>query len=502
VEGENSTFAVKWRSLVASAPKLLSNPTAQNASATVVANAGAEGSIAATYDLRGAKLDGKDMAFEPAPSGTGFLLKDLKEGKRQLRIQNGSILLDVRADPSLNIFLSSGRNTGTLLVEAGQDNTRVYLNDRLYRRATEHGALLIAVETGTYSVRVAKDGFQASPAQTVAVNKGEEKEVRFTLTALPSVLEIAGAIAAARVMVDGKMIGETDANGNLRTEMSSGDHSIEIEKKDYTSVKFTDRFVPGKTIRPARQQLAMARAGKPVVIPVPDSPQQEEARDWERVRNSNNVDELDQFIGSHPSGSHVDEARVRMAQLRQQAQAKAEQAAWDAVDKTSRQAIQEFLARNPAGAHTQAARNLISDLEKREAESLASAQRPRAPSSQDQQEAVNRNAMDQQGIQRALAAYQNAYNSKNAAALQGIWPSIPKSTLKKLQSEFKDASTLTFQLQAAGPAAINGATASVACTRSTNFTGRDGARQSQTDQVRVILTRQGAAWVIQAITGI
>ena len=207
--------------------------------------------------------------------------------------------------------------------------------------------------------------------QKVTVQKGEEKRILLTLTAVPPVLEIANALAGAQVRVDGRVVGDTDQSGSLRAEVTPGEHAIQISKDGFKPVRFNAQFNPGGTTRPDRGQLVMT-----AITRAPD-PRQLELQDWERIANTENVDQLDDFIRKHPGGAHVEEARNRATQIRQQAQVNAvrlaEQTAWNALDKTRKSAVQEFLTRYGNGAHAQDARALIAGMEKEEAEAEAAA---------------------------------------------------------------------------------------------------------------------------------
>jgi len=68
------------------------------------------------------------------------------------------------AAPMLTAFLKTDVNAGTLIVATGQDDVRVFLNEKEYRRPTQRGE--VRVQTlGKVAVRVAKSGFLDEPAQ-------------------------------------------------------------------------------------------------------------------------------------------------------------------------------------------------------------------------------------------------------------------------------------------------------------------------------------------------
>jgi hypothetical protein len=209
---------------------------------------------------------------------------------------------------------------------------------------------------------------------------------------------------------------------------------------------------------------------------------------------------VDDFIRKHPGGAHLDEARDRVSRLRQELQAEttrlAEQAVWDAVDKSKKAALQDFLSRYSSGAHSQEARGLIGEIDKREAEAVAS---QRAKDAGDQEQS-NRAQADEQSIARALSAFESAYNAKDLPALRTVWPSMPKNVGDTLNAQFRYAKSLTFRIRQSGPPVIAGDTATVPCTRALDVVTRDGQKAASGDErVRVTLERTGATWAIRSI---
>jgi eukaryotic-like serine/threonine-protein kinase len=506
VTGGDAQFEAQWRGEPGEVPVLTRPIAAKNVQATLFANAGRSGSLACNCDVRGIQVDGSAVTSAEVAGGLSLAVKNLNEGSRRITVSDRSLVVDVRPNPALNIFLSLDRNVGTLVVEAGQDNATVFLNNRPYRRLTERGILRVPVEVGEYTVRVVKPGFRPSAESKLQVGKGEEKQVSFALTQLPASLEINGALPGALVKLDGKPVGQTSPNGTLRTEVTPGDHQIEITRDDYTPVRFGARFAPGEAIRPQREQIAMARVIPPPTRP---DPRQIEAQDWEKVRNSNSIDELDDFVRKHPGGAYIDGARTRIAQLRQQIQAdaarQAEQTAWDSLDKSRKAAIQDFLSRYGSGPHQQDARALITEMEKREADALAAAraaaeqQRLSEAKAKDQEQA-GRVLADQQSITRVLDQYEKAYNAKDLRSLQGIWRGMPKTVSDPLGAQFRYAKSMAFQMRPAAPPVVNGDTATVTCTRSLDLTTPDNQKvNSGNERVRVTLDRAGAVWVIRSI---
>jgi Flp pilus assembly protein TadD len=500
VTSGDADFDVEFRSAPGVPPEITRPLSARNVQATVVANAGDTGSVACNCDVSTIQVDGKPVAFAGGPRSV-LALHDLKEGARRISAADRSLLVDVRPNPSLNIQLALDRNVGTLMILAGEDGARVLLNGRPYPRVTERGTLRIPTDIGEYTIKVQKEGFSPSKPQKITLSKGEEKQVSFILAPLPSALEISRALPGAAVKVDGRGVGEIGSDGRLTAEVSPGTHEIEITKNDYAPARFSAQFTAGARIRTTPEQIAMNKIiPQPPPSPEHPDPKQIEAEEWDRVRGSNNPQELDDFVRRHPGGAHQDEARERSARLRQQLQADAarrvEQTVWDAADKTKKAALQDFLSRFGSGAHAEEARALVGEIEKREADSIAA---QRAKEDREQEQGV-RVLADEQSIARSLSAFESAYNAKDLQALRAAWPSMPKNTGDELGAQFRYAKSLMFRIRQSAPPVIMGNFATVPCTRALDLTTRDGQKvASGNERVRVTLERTGSGWLIRSI---
>jgi serine/threonine protein kinase len=112
--------------------------------------------------------------------------------------------------------------------------------------------------------------------------------------------------------------------------------------------------------------------------------------------------------------------------------------------------------------------------------------------------AINLHKAELQAISRALMDYQAAYQRKDPAALQTIWPSIPKPILDGIRDSFHDASEVNIDLRSLGEPEISGATATVTCDRNLRQVIRKKVLQAS-NRVRIVLSRRGSGWVIQSI---
>ena len=168
----------------------------------------------------------------------------------------------------LTAFLKSDLNIGTLIVSTGEDDVRVFLNDKEYRRRTQRGQVRIQT-IGPVSVRVAKDGFQPEPSQTAEVKKGAEVRLEFKLRPLPQVssLQIRGATPGAEVLIDQASAGTVGSDGSFTdSTVAPGDHTVELRRDQFTPKRLERSFKAGHPSRfpaPRSCWLAPRRAPGP-----------------------------------------------------------------------------------------------------------------------------------------------------------------------------------------------------------------------------------------------
>jgi len=117
------------------------------------------------------------------------------------------------------------------------------------------------------------------------------------------------------------------------------------------------------------------------------------------------------------------------------------------------------------------------------------------------EQARNIRAADVAAVSRALRAYQEAYERKDPAALQTIWPSIPKPALEGIRSSFRDASEVTMELHLVGDPRITGGSATVICDRNLRQVILKRVLQAS-NRVQIALIRAGAGWVIQSVDAV
>jgi hypothetical protein len=168
----------------------------------------------------------------------------------------------------------SGHNLGTLLVVAGQDDARVFLDGRLQQQLTRAGQLRLPnLELKDYVVQVSKSGFQDPPPQKVRIRKDEPATLIFDLQAqnlqprnlqpqsrLTS-LTIQGGVPGTTVLVDQTVVGTIQVDGTLSVStVNPGDHTVELRKERFKPRQFKKHFDAGATISLAAADAALEAA--------------------------------------------------------------------------------------------------------------------------------------------------------------------------------------------------------------------------------------------------
>ncbi|MBI3697602.1 MAG: PEGA domain-containing protein, partial [Acidobacteria bacterium] len=247
------------------APVLTAPVAAKELVAVLVSNLGGKAQVQSSVTPVKVGLDGQP-AGEVGPNG--LALNNVALGNHELTLGEGKderkMIIGVGAAPSLDVFLRSDRNVGTLVVVTGEDNVKVFLNDKEQRRATRRGQLRIPnLGVQKYVVRVVKEGFQSDPEQRVEIRKGDESKVEFKLRPVPTVasLSIRGAMPGTQVFLEGRSVGTVEADGSFsQGNLTPGDHTLELRKDQYRTKRLAKRFTAGETVQLSGGDVAMERA--------------------------------------------------------------------------------------------------------------------------------------------------------------------------------------------------------------------------------------------------
>jgi len=271
----------------ATPPPKRKKPTASNATTLVVVSAAAIILVAATFFFTRrhyAPPLAKNSAAAPAVSAPAVLTPAASDPT--VSAPSLSVPAETKTEPSLSASgpasgpasdsaagtvtavdqppAASDRNVGTLLVVAGQDDARVFLNGKLQRQLTRAGQLRLGnLELKDYVVQVSKSGFQDPSQQTIRIRKGEEAKLVFNLQPQPrlAALTVQGGSPGTTVLVDQTPVGTIQSDGTLSVStINPGDHTVELRRERFKPRQFQKHFVAGGTISLAAADAALEAA--------------------------------------------------------------------------------------------------------------------------------------------------------------------------------------------------------------------------------------------------
>jgi len=251
ITGRNSDASFTFEITDAKLPAVTSPVTVHNLIAVLVASFGNKARVVTSSGPLKLAVNGQAQG-DAGPAGTD--VANFQPGVDEIVVGEGrdqrNMSENFGAAPMITAFLKSDVNAGTLIVSTGQDDVRVFLNDKEYRRRTQRGQLRIQT-LGKVTVRVAKSGFLDEAPQTAEVKKGEEVRLQFTLKAQPQFgsLQIRGGTPGADVLLDQKSIGAVGQDGTFSLNtVQPGEHSIELRHAQYTPKRLQRAFQAGQTV--------------------------------------------------------------------------------------------------------------------------------------------------------------------------------------------------------------------------------------------------------------
>ena len=263
VTGPNGDASFSFEIADARLPAVAGPPRARNMIAVLVASFGKQARVVTNTGPWKLTVNGQPQS-DAGPAGTD--VTSFQPGVNELVVGEGrdrhNMSESFGATPMLTAFLKTDVNAGTLIVSTGQDDVRVFLNDKEYRGRTQRGQLRVQT-LGKVAVRVAKSGFQDEPAQTVEVPKGAEVRLQFDLKPKPQFgsLQIRGAMAGAEVLIDQKSAGTVGPDGSFSlSAIQPGDHMIELRREQHLPKRLQRSFHAGQAVvlTPADVTLAVA----------------------------------------------------------------------------------------------------------------------------------------------------------------------------------------------------------------------------------------------------
>lgn len=187
IVGKGAEASFTFETAEAKAPNV-TGATAKGLLAVVVSSFGNTARVATSAGPLKLALNGQPQA-DVSPAGVD--LQGFQAGSAEIAVGEGPTEKKMQETfspgPSLTVFLRPDKSgpalgdLGTLLVVTGEDDVRVFVNNKEQKKHTARGQLRIPTAPGKVAVRVFKDGFTTPPTQNVDVVKGADAKVEFQM---------------------------------------------------------------------------------------------------------------------------------------------------------------------------------------------------------------------------------------------------------------------------------------------------------------------------------
>jgi PEGA domain len=238
-------------------PKIVPQLGTHQLEVVVIRSNGAVITIKGSIIPANVTLDGNAVGQLTA---NGLDIKNVKPGVHEFAFEQKKavqkISLTIEPSPTIYAVVFSPQNVGSVLVETGENNARVYVDGHLTSKGTVDGQLRIPnLSIGKHGIRVVKDGFSDSPPQTVHVVSAQETKLKFVLVPKTApgpptaTLAISNAPQGGDVFLDKSSIGTVSADGSFSYDhVLTGYHTIEIRKEGYQPLSVSRNFLVGAPV--------------------------------------------------------------------------------------------------------------------------------------------------------------------------------------------------------------------------------------------------------------
>ncbi len=188
IVGKGGEASFSFETAEAKVPNITA-ATGKNLLAVIVASFGNAARLATSAGPLKLTLNGQPQADA---SPTGVDLTGFQAGSAEIAVGEGPAQKTMQETfgpaPALTVFLRPDKpgtpalgDLGTLIVVTGEEDVRVFVNNKEQKKHTLRGQLRVPTAPGKVNVRVYKDGFTTPAAQTVDVQKGADARVAFQL---------------------------------------------------------------------------------------------------------------------------------------------------------------------------------------------------------------------------------------------------------------------------------------------------------------------------------
>jgi hypothetical protein len=216
---------------------VIKKAAAQGMFLTAVAVLGKTGKV---FGARKGILGAADLVDVPAEGG--LELTGLTEQPQAMRVSDGTEIrsydLTSAVAPTIAIFVADPGRVD-LAVLSNEEGAIVQINGK-QTGVIQKGQRLEQLAPGVYKVKVSKPGFLDVPERTVTLAKGRGSREQFDLKAAVGSLRIVGAPVRAKVLLDGKEVGDLRPNEPFVAGFEPGRHRVGVKADSFLS---TDRDV-------------------------------------------------------------------------------------------------------------------------------------------------------------------------------------------------------------------------------------------------------------------
>lgn len=417
----------------------------------------------------------------------------------------------VRARFAETVPANRATGTGTLIIRTNIRDAEVFVNDRKYTGPPGAAALEIKVPPSIYQIRAVHPGYTDFGPVAAVVKEGGDTALDLELNPKPAMLRIRGAEPGTEIKVDGVLVGSVAPGPEITGQLSPGPHGIELSRAGYLTKKIVLQLAPGEDHLLSGSDIelhstdASVRSpelpGLPIdsldkkesgayadVLPAvqaqetPQSPTQRapepaDQMDWVAL-DKGSKPALAEFLAKYPASPHAGEAAGFIADLERQAAAvaaqRAEEAAWKSVNLGDRGSIEAYLGQFPSGEHRGEAERALANLH--------SAELLRA---------------DSEAILALIDRFANAWSAKDMDSILAIERDLDRQTLK---SQFAPVKEIAMKISPLSPPQVAGMQATVVCRRQADETFLDGStKQNPESVITYVLSKTTGAWHIDGM---
>ncbi len=176
---------------------------------------------------------------------TPFVMTDLKLGEYNFTLQkngysNKTFSVNIQSDRPVKYTANLEKNIGSIEINSEPANAAVFLNDKQIGVTPFKGEFT----TGSYELTVKAQNYEEYKS-LIHIEKNKTSQKNCKLTLLPGALQITSSPAGAKVLIDGKFIGQTPVTAiGLQAGTSC---QVVVSNENFATETRNIKINPGKT---------------------------------------------------------------------------------------------------------------------------------------------------------------------------------------------------------------------------------------------------------------